>query len=288
MALILSNLGLDGWKFGDLKPIRGRIMESRFGRQRRRTLVTMGRDKPDHILDPIRRHQLLDVRRMARLAAGLATRRFFHHGLGRIPRIGRRWHRGIRGIDAQSRHQLADKGFQFRDPPFQLGDASVPQSTSGASRYIHVERLATDSPFSCASVQENGVNGYAQQNEIASRDTLTVKGRSVRDDAAVRLHDQTVPEGSAMMMLLGSACRDERQFGPDANKFDIHRPARPHLTFSVGAHFCLGSALARLEGRIALEEILKRFPEWDLDPTNAKLSPTSTVRGWETLPTVVA
>lgn len=103
----------------------------------------------------------------------------------------------------------------------------------------------------------------------------------------VALYDQTVPEGSVMLMLLGSACRDERQFGPDADKFDIYREARPHLTFSVGTHFCLGSALARLEGRVALEEILKRFPEWEVDLTAAKLSPTSTVRGWETLPTVV-
>ena len=104
----------------------------------------------------------------------------------------------------------------------------------------------------------------------------------------VSLYDQTVPEGSVMLTLVGAACRDERQFGPDAGEFNIHRPARPHLTFSVGAHFCLGSALARLEGRVALEEILKRFPEWDLDLPNSKLSPTSTVRGWETLPTVVA
>jgi cytochrome P450 len=104
----------------------------------------------------------------------------------------------------------------------------------------------------------------------------------------VDIYDQTVPAGSVMLMLVGAACRDERQFGPDAGQFNIHRAARPHLTFSVGAHFCLGSALARLEGRVALEEILKRFPEWDLDLANSKLSPTSTVRGWETLPTVVA
>jgi cytochrome P450 len=103
----------------------------------------------------------------------------------------------------------------------------------------------------------------------------------------VTVHDQTVPEGSVMMMLLGAACRDPRQFGPDADDFNVHRTARPHLTFSVGAHFCLGSALARLEGRIALEEILKRFPEWEVDMTNAKLSPTSTVRGWESMPALV-
>lgn len=103
----------------------------------------------------------------------------------------------------------------------------------------------------------------------------------------VSLHDRTVPEGSVLMMLIGSACRDERQFGPDAAEFNIHRSARPHLTFSVGTHFCLGSALARLEGRVALEEILKRFPEWEIDLTKAQLSPTSTVRGWESMPAVV-
>jgi cytochrome P450 len=103
----------------------------------------------------------------------------------------------------------------------------------------------------------------------------------------VSLYDQTVPEGSVMILLIGAACRDERQFGPDAVKFDIHRGARQHLTFGVGTHFCLGSALARLEGRVALEEILKRFPEWEVDLTNAKLSPTSTVRGWESMPALV-
>lgn len=103
----------------------------------------------------------------------------------------------------------------------------------------------------------------------------------------VSLHGQTVPEGSVLMMLIGAACRDERQFGPDAGDFNIHRTVRPHLTFSVGTHFCLGSALARLEGRIALEEILKRFPEWEVDLANATLSPTSTVRGWECMPALV-
>jgi cytochrome P450 len=97
-------------------------------------------------------------------------------------------------------------------------------------------------------------------------------------------HDQTVPEGSVIMMLIGAANRDPRQFGTDSEEFNIHRPSRQHLAFSVGTHFCLGSALARLEGRIALEEILKRFPEWDVDLARAKLSPTSTVRGWESMP----
>ncbi|NKY52157.1 cytochrome P450 [Nocardia vermiculata] len=100
----------------------------------------------------------------------------------------------------------------------------------------------------------------------------------------VEYYGHRVPAGSTMMFLIGAANRDHRQFAPDGDVFDIHRAAQPHLAFSVGTHFCLGSALARLEGRIAIEEILKRFPEWDVDLTRARLSPTSTVRGWETLP----
>ena len=103
----------------------------------------------------------------------------------------------------------------------------------------------------------------------------------------VEYYGQTVPEGSVMMMLIGAANRDHRHFPPDGDVFDIHREVRQHLTFSVGTHYCVGSALARLEGRIALEEILKRFPKWDVDLSNAKLSPTSTVRGWEAMPAVI-
>ncbi|MBP2450965.1 cytochrome P450 [Mycolicibacterium lutetiense] len=103
----------------------------------------------------------------------------------------------------------------------------------------------------------------------------------------VELHGQTVPEGSVMMMLIGAAVRDSRQFPPDGEVFDIHREQRQHLAFSVGTHYCLGSALARLEGRIALEEMLKRFPEWDVDLDNAELSPTSTVRGWDSMPAFI-
>jgi cytochrome P450 len=99
----------------------------------------------------------------------------------------------------------------------------------------------------------------------------------------VELYGRTVPEGNVMMFLIGSANRDDRRY-PDGDRFDIHRDTSSHLTFGFGTHFCLGAALARLEGRVALEEVLKRFPEWELDLGNATLSPTSTVRGWETLP----
>jgi cytochrome P450 len=99
----------------------------------------------------------------------------------------------------------------------------------------------------------------------------------------VECHGETVPAGSIMLMLNGSANRDERKY-PDGDRYDVHREIKGHLAFGFGLHFCLGAALARLEGRIALDEVLKRFPEWTVDTDRARLSPTSTVRGWETLP----
>jgi cytochrome P450 len=95
---------------------------------------------------------------------------------------------------------------------------------------------------------------------------------------------ETVPAGSAILALVGAANRDERQYGPDAESFDTTHEPRQHLTFGVGAHFCLGNSLARLEGRIALDEVLKRFPDWEVDYDRARRARTSTVRGWETLP----
>ncbi len=103
----------------------------------------------------------------------------------------------------------------------------------------------------------------------------------------VEYYDQTVPEGSAMLMLVGSANRDHRRFPPSGDVFDIHREQHSHMTFGAGTHFCMGNALARLEGRIALEEILARFPTWEVDWPNAHPSQTTAVRGWESMPTFV-
>ncbi|MCT7660647.1 cytochrome P450 [Mycobacterium deserti] len=107
-------------------------------------------------------------------------------------------------------------------------------------------------------------------------------GRFVTQD--VEFHGTTVPEGSAILTLLGAANRDERRFGDDAEHFDINRTPRQHASFGVGAHYCLGNALARIEGRIALDEILSRFPDWEIDHENAVFSSSSTVRGWDSMP----
>jgi cytochrome P450 len=108
-----------------------------------------------------------------------------------------------------------------------------------------------------------------------------VQSRYVTRD--VDVHGQTVPEGSVMVLLNGSANRDERHF-PNGGSFDIHRQIGRHQSFGYGIHLCLGAALARLEGRVALDEVLNRFPEWEVDYDKAERAHASTVRGWETLP----
>jgi cytochrome P450 len=72
-----------------------------------------------------------------------------------------------------------------------------------------------------------------------------------------------------------------------ADTFDIHREIGHHLTFGFGPHFCLGAALARLEARVALDEVLNRFPDWELDVDNCRLGLMAGVRGWESLPVTI-
>ena len=108
-----------------------------------------------------------------------------------------------------------------------------------------------------------------------------VQARLVSKD--VEHYGHTVPAGSIILLINASANHDERHF-PDGDSFDIHRTIDHHLSFGYGIHFCLGAALARLEGRVALDEVLERWPEWEVDTANAKEAVTSTVRGWESLP----
>jgi cytochrome P450 len=102
----------------------------------------------------------------------------------------------------------------------------------------------------------------------------------------VEWYGTTVPAGSAMLLLVGSANRDERRHD-DPDRFDIHRDVGHNLTFGYGLHYCLGAALARLEGRVALDEVLHRFPDWEIDVDHEERAPTSTMRGWATMPVFV-
>ncbi len=111
-----------------------------------------------------------------------------------------------------------------------------------------------------------------------------VQGRWLTKE--VELHGRAIPADSKVLLLTGSAGRDERRF-PEPDRFDIHRPSNQHVAFGYGIHFCLGAALARLEGRVGLEETLKRYPSWSVDKDNAVLMHTSTVRGYSQLPIIV-
>ena len=111
-----------------------------------------------------------------------------------------------------------------------------------------------------------------------------VQARYVARDA--EHYGQTIPVGAVMLLLNGSANRDERHF-PDADRFDIHRGGG-HLSFGQGLHFCLGSALARMQARVVLEEVLMRWPDWEVDDENAAMAHTSSVRGWANLPVTIA
>ena len=102
----------------------------------------------------------------------------------------------------------------------------------------------------------------------------------------IEYYGTTLPAGSAVLLLMASANRDRRRFEhPDT--YDVLRKDVQHLTFGYGLHFCLGTHLARLEGRVALDELLNRWPEWEVDYSGIKLASTSTVRGWERMPIVV-
>lgn len=122
---------------------------------------------------------------------------------------------------------------------------------------------------------------YAIEELLRFEPPSPVQARYITED--VEHYGQKIKAGNVILLINGSANRDERRF-KDGGSFNIHRKIGGHVTFGYGTHFCMGAALARLEGRIALEEVLKRFPEWEVDWDKAERAHTSTVRGWEQLP----
>jgi cytochrome P450 len=126
-----------------------------------------------------------------------------------------------------------------------------------------------------------GLIGNAVEELLRYEAPSPVNGRWLTRD--VELHGQVIPEGSKVLLLTGSAGRDEREY-PDADRFDVRRQFDHHVSFGHGIHFCIGAALARLEGRVALEETLRRMPSWSVDIDNAVRLHTSTVRGWVNVP----
>jgi len=100
----------------------------------------------------------------------------------------------------------------------------------------------------------------------------------------VAWYGQTVPQGARVLLLTGSTGRDEREFPDEPEKFDVHRRIERHLGFGHSRHICLGANLARLESKIAIEELLRRFPRYEIDIDRAERVHSSNVRGYAKLP----
>ncbi len=115
-----------------------------------------------------------------------------------------------------------------------------------------------------------------------------VQGLARTTTRSVELHGREIPEGVKVLLLYGSANRDPREFGPDADDLDIARQFKAQLSFSYGAHHCLGAAAARLQGRVALEELLARCPDFAVDAAAGTFAPGHFVRRYATLPFVAA
>lgn len=112
----------------------------------------------------------------------------------------------------------------------------------------------------------------------------SVQGLARTTTRDVTLHDVVIPQGTKVLMLYASANRDEREFGPTAATLDIRREPARHLAFSSGPHFCIGNHLARLQAKIALEELLAAHPRIEVDPARGTRHRSAFVRTWHSLP----
>ncbi|MFI6167652.1 cytochrome P450 [Nocardia sp. NPDC051052] len=120
--------------------------------------------------------------------------------------------------------------------------------------------------------------------EEFARLTAPVQGLARTVTRDVELGGKTIPVGRKVLLVFGSANRDERAFGADAADLDIDRNPQRILTFGHGPHHCLGAAAARMQARVALEELLDRFPNFAVDIDAVEYAPGPYVRRPTTVP----
>jgi cytochrome P450 len=116
------------------------------------------------------------------------------------------------------------------------------------------------------------------------RMTSPVQGLCRTTLEPVNIAGTNIEAGKKVMFLYGSGNRDEREFGDNAHELDIQREVPRHLSFTSGPHFCLGAALARMQGSIAIGELLTRIPSFNVDLDEAQLAPGYFVRRYERMP----
>ena len=114
--------------------------------------------------------------------------------------------------------------------------------------------------------------------------TSPVQGLSRLVTRTTTVHGVELPAGSRVHLLYGAANRDPREFGADAEALDVARRPGRIMSFTTGPHYCLGASAARLQGRIAIEGLLRRFEDFDVDGDAARYAPGAFVRRFTTLP----
>ena len=185
-------------------------------------------------------------------------------------------HTTLEEPDGSSRHLTDDEVVGFIGLLSTAGSETVVRLLGFAAvelaRHPDQRQLLVDDP---------GLVPNAVEELLRFEAPSPIQSRWVARD--VEFHGTVVPRGSKMALLNGSADRDERQFeNPDT--LDVRRKIDRHLAFGYGAHFCVGAALARLEGRIALGALVKRFPSWEIDESGLEPVHTTTVRGYTHVP----
>jgi cytochrome P450 len=130
-----------------------------------------------------------------------------------------------------------------------------------------------DHPDECRKlVDDPGLIPGAVEEMLRWTSPVTHMARAATIDVEIR--GQTIRQGETVVMLYGSANRDEDVFGADAEEFRVTRNPNPHVAFGFGEHFCLGASLARLEARVLFEELLRRFPQLELVGEVARMRAT--------------
>ena len=150
------------------------------------------------------------------------------------------------------------------------GDALTAADAAG------VQLLAAD-PAQRARLTSGEVPVEVALEELL-RLTSPVQGLARTTTRDVELHGVEVPAGRKVLLLYAAGNRDPERYGPDADSLDVGRRPSQILTFSQGSHHCLGAAAARLQGRVALEELLAAYPDFEVDPAGVRWAPGPYVR----------
>jgi cytochrome P450 len=143
--------------------------------------------------------------------------------------------------------------------------------------------LLTENPDQRALLREDPSRMKGAMEEFL-RLATPAQGLARMTTRDVEIRGRTIPADRKVMLLYASGNRDEREFGPTAAECDITRKIRRHLTFSYGAHHCIGAAIARLQATIALEELLARCPDFSVDVEGARFAGGHFVRRYKTMP----